>query len=49
MDRTMYLRGSHDLAISGQARSGIGSRKMGNIGKECGRVLGMCEGEPETQ
>ena len=19
------------------------------IGKECGRVLGMCEGEPETQ
>ena len=22
--------------------------KMGKIGKECGRVLGMCEGEPET-
>ena len=23
--------------------------KMGEIGKECGRVLGMREGEPETQ
>ena len=27
----------------------MGSRKMGKIGKECGRVLGMREGEPETQ
>ena len=44
-----YTDHGNNLAISGQVHSGMGSRKMGKIGKECGRVLGMCEGEPETQ
>ena len=43
-----YTDHGNNSAISGQAHSGMENRKMGKIGKECGRVLEMCEGEPET-